>query len=110
MAGKRYINSVLSEQHPEMSSVNKYITALQKVASTNFDGPKEQLERRSTSGEQGDSPHPATDAYNLLHCLPAKILSGIPDNLPSGNLALLAPSFQGEIFIIQITGDIYTYD
>ena len=30
--------------------------------------------------------------------------------MPSGNPVLLAPSMQGEVFIDQISGDIYMYD
>ena len=36
-------------------------------------------------------------------------LSGISDCLLSSKPVLLAPSVQGEIFIDQIRGDIYTY-
>ena len=60
--------------------------------------------------QEGFKSHLATDTQRLLYFSAARVLSGIPDCLPSVNPVLMAPSIQGEIFIYQITGDIYTYD
>ena len=49
----------------------------------------------------------ATVVYRSLFCSLVTPLSGIVDCLPS---VFLAPNMQGEIFINQITSDIYTYD
>ena len=46
----------------------------------------------------------------MLHCPTTTVLSGIPDCLPSRKPVLLASGLQGETFIDQISGDIYTYD
>ena len=89
--------------------MSKSIVMPQKVAPTYLDTHEEQLERKNVSPEQeGFVPHLPTGAYSSLNCPTAAILSSIPNCLTSRNPVLLAPSLPGEIFIDQITGDIYT--
>ena len=57
----------------------------------------------------GDNPHPVTDAYSSPYCSSAVVLLAVPNCLPSCYPVLKVMSLQGEIFMDQITGNIYTY-
>ena len=78
-----------------------------KIAPMNLETPEDQIEKRSISPRQGGfNPHPVTGAHSTLYCSTAMVISGIPDYIPSGNLILLAPSVQGEVFIDKIMDDV----
>ena len=59
---------------------------------------------------EGLNPLLATGDYSPQYFSTSTTLTSVPDCLPSGNPVLQALSLQGEIFINQIAGDIYTYD
>ena len=52
----------------------------------------------------------AMGVYHSPYCPIARVLSGVPNCLPSGSNVLQAPGLQGGIFIDQITCYIYTCD
>ena len=69
---------------------------------------EEQLENWSIFLDQGCyNPNLATGAESFPYCLTAVVLLNVPDSLPSSNLVLIVQSLQGEIFIDQVTGEIY---
>ena len=78
---------------------------------TSLDVPKKQLGKWSISPDwEGLNPHLATGDYSLQYFPTSTTLTSVPDCLSSGNPVLQALSLQGETFINQIAGDIYTYD
>ena len=91
--------------------MSKSIIKPQTVTPVDLEMPEYHLVKRSMSPRQvGVHPHPSIGVYSLLYSSTAAPLSGIVDCLLSGNPMLLALSMRGEVFIDQITGDIYTYD
>ena len=110
MAEKRDNSLITSGQQLEMTGMSKSIIEPQNVAPINLDTPEDQLEKSISPRQEDCNPHPATGVYSSPYCSTATLLSGIPDCLHSGNIVLLALSVQGEVFIYQITGDIYAYD
>ena len=70
MTKKRDTNPITCSQQLEMTWVSKSIFKPQKVASTNFEPPKEQAEKSSISSRQECFiPHLAKGAYHSIYFL-----------------------------------------
>ena len=71
----------------------------------------EQWGKWSISPDQGGyNPHPAMGAYSSPYCSILITLTGVPDCLPSSNPIHQVYSIKDELFVDQVTGEIYKYD
>ena len=81
-----------------------------KVVADNLTTTEEQLERWTIYPDQVSyNPHLAISPYSSHYCSTAAVLSGVPQCLPSGYAVLNVLSLRGELFIDQVTGDIFSY-
>ena len=86
--------------------------APEKVALTDLITTEKQLQKQTTSLDQGGyNPHPTIDVCSSSYCSSSAIITGISDGLTSGNpIAQVRCLMHGTTCVNQVMGDIYKCD